>query len=283
MLFENRFMNIVSKRPLGILFALLLTVQFCAAQPSGPVAFSFDRSNFPVWDLTGAYQLTQPIVGAGGAPVDLSFGVSVSQSSQGQLHGSGTTLVSIGDDTFVAGTYTVQGAVVSRHGSTRVVFSIRLKGFDWIAGSPRHFSIQTQYALTLNPETLTLDGTVRGTLAISGIGGSVIHSDISIPLPPGVDGSWTVTLNFLPLKRLTGTATFSISGYASPNAPAGFPTSRILQARLTGVYSSRTGLAKVALSGVAESRGTSLVIEFEPGAAQPEKMTGRVLGQSVKE
>src|SRR5262245_19911981 len=222
------------------LSVLLSALNVCLAQTdSATYTFSFDNTTAPVYDLSGPYTFTLPVDGAGNLVLGLSFGAGISQDQNGKLTGSGVTLLYIGTES-VAASYDLKGKISRSGGVTRVNFSVKLNGDDIIAGKSTKFSASISYQTQVDPETLTLVGRARGNLNIQGSGSSRIRDDdVSVALPPGVDGSWTLQLNFLPLKQFAGIATIVVSNYTSPDNPAGEPTERVLTASLTGSYSEQ--------------------------------------------
>lgn len=289
---RKRFMMSAIKCRLLFLPILFGSLSFGFAQPSGAVTFSFDRSSFPVWDFSGAYQLDQQVVGAGGALLDLSYGVEIVQDLSGRLTGSGVTLVAIGTD-FVAANYSLRGNVSLGGNDTRAVFSVRLAGQDVIAGQTRSFNIQLSYNLVVDPNPANppawippLHGSpVRGSLRIQGFGSATVVSGdgFSIPLPTGVDGGWTLTMEILALNRLGGVAAVAIDRVAGPGQAAGYPTTRNLSFNLTGSYHLNSGLSQLHLLALPGSQGNSLQVYLYDGAAVPSRLIGKLLGQIVRQ
>lgn len=83
-------------------------------------------------------------------------------------------------------------------------------------------------------------------------------------------------MDILPLRGLGGSANIVLS------------SGRAMPTKLTGSYSGNTGLARVRLAGLAvpnfyNYRGNQLSLSFFPGAPQPERVTGKILGQTVRE
>ncbi len=278
---DKRLMSIAIKNRLWVavfLFSSLLAL----AQPSSQMTFSFDRTATPVWDLSGSYHLDQPMLGAGGAPSPLVYDIDIHQDAVGRLHGSGTTLVTIGTDT-VAAYYTVGGGVTGTGKSARANFTVHLRGHDWIAGKFRSFSIGARYQGVIDSGNLVLAGNASGSVSVSGSGHSNIRTPVSIALPPGADGAWTVTMNMLAMNQLSGTAIIAVDSYTSPNNPAGFPTQRVLECKLVGSYNPASGIASVRLDGIYDARGTVLGLKFNYENGQIVRMNGRVLGLAVQQ
>ena len=262
---ENLIMTVLTKRLLLPALAILAAANICFADaPNGLVSFSF-HTNAPVYDLTGSLQFDQEIIGSGAN--HLSYGVNVIQDARGRITGSGTTGVAVGND-FVAAEYTVQGRISASHGSTRVTLMVRLKGEDSFGGVSTPFSINIEYKLTINPNSGTMDGTARGSAKFGRLGGGKIRSDISVPLPAGADGSWTLQMNIVPFSRLGGSATIVL------------PNGRTLALNLSGTYSSATDESKVKLSGFGDSRGNNATVTFDSDLLT---LRGTVLGQTVRQ
>ena len=265
-------MTAMIKRHLPSLAILFLSLQFCQAQvPSGQMTLYFNNANTVVYDLTGTYQLSQEIVGAAGSTVDVTaYGVAIAQDAQGRLQGTGTILVSIGSD-FVAADYTASGKISGGGSSvTRATLSLRLKGDDVVAGIQTSFNISIKYSLEVGPGGFT--GTAKGSANFARLGDGQINSSVTeVPLPAGVNGSWTAQLDIVPFKRLAGTGVILLSN------------GRQLQSSLSGSYSSTTGLSKVKLTGTFGSQGNSLNLSFLTGATTPESAKGKIMGQTVQE
>jgi hypothetical protein len=271
-------MTIALKR--GLWLPLLLSaLQFASAQPSGQLTFVFGTDNAPVYDLSGGYVMNHSAV-AGNLAQPVSFGIGIQNDAKGQLRGTGTSIAQIGDD-YVAAPYTVTGKVTGGGEDTHVQLSVRLTGLDWIAGAYRKFSISLSYKLLVNPESLSADGTVSGSIYVASVGSSRINENVSVPLPPGVDGSWALGFNLLALDKIGGAALFAISNFTPIDHPVGLPTDRLLSGSVSGSYSTSPRKAKLSVTGLYNARGTSLSLVFDPEGNEVIKMSGHVLGQTV--
>jgi hypothetical protein len=268
-------MTSFTKRRISFLTGLLLSTCLAGAQvPSGLVDFSFDTPTARVFDLSGSLAIEQQMIGAGDQETPLSFPVDVTQDSNGKLSGSGVTVVNVGND-FVAGNYKIKGKVSGGGNSVnRASFTVKLTGQDTIAGVPNtKFSISLEYKLEADSEEGALFGSARGSANFSGFSSANIHSDIAIGLAPGMDGTWSVEMNILALKKLGGSAVITLSNQ------------RALQTRLSGSYSTHTAVAKIKLKGFDASKGTSANLDFissEEGI-ELQKLRGKILGQSVRD
>jgi hypothetical protein len=276
----NNFMMTLIKNRLWCA-VLLLSVQFGTVQAQTLFGFDFNTSNFPAWDITGGYEFNQPISGAGGIQVPLTYTVFISHDAKGKLTGSGTTLVNV-DGQVVAATYKVNGTVSGGGNGTRANFSVDLKGKDFFYGILRSFNGHVSYKLNVDPTGLTLSGTARGSFSIQGSGSSQIKVDADLPLPVGVNGSWSVNMGVMALKSFIGTGIIEVAGFKSPELPGGWPANRILPAQVSGTYSNSKQIASSNLKGIDEAKGSNLNVKFQPGGTFPTKMSGKVLGQNIK-
>jgi cytochrome c553 len=240
---------------------------YSAQQTPTTVSFSFTNPVAPVYDLTGSYQFEQQVIEAGGATVPLILGLTLTQDVAGRLHGSGTTTVQIGNGSESA-TYALSGRISGGGKLTRVALVVRWVGVPATAGARPPFNILVQYNLQIAPDGLA--GTARGSAKLGQLGNGAIKSAIAgVPLPPGADGSWNLSMNIVPLSRLGGTGSIVLPG------------GRSLQTSLFGSFSRPSGLSRVALTGLNSDRGAKLSIAFFPSNGVLQKLTGRFMGQSV--
>lgn len=252
----------------GWLALLMGSLTLSSAQPSGNLGFIFEADDLPVWDLTGLYSAGPTVI-------------SVQHDNNGRLRGSGAAMVQAGSDV-VAASYKVSGAISGSGVDTRARFSVKLTGRDYIVGAYRRFNITMKYDLAVVASELRLVGTVKGKASYDGLGSETIDEPVDMPLPNGVDGSWAVAMNVMPLsKKLVGTGVVLVSTFLSPDLPGGWPTDRVLPADVRGSYNPKTDISKVSVKGVDEGRGTSLKLEFETDAVFPNAMSGKILGQRV--
>jgi len=269
----------------GFLFlaALALSYQCSFAQvPSGAVTFAFTAAEAPVYDLSGPYQLQATILGAGDIPLLITFGISMTQDVRGRLSGSDSTTMQIGDNDFVAGTYTVSGKVQRSGDETRVQLQVRLEGDDVIAGTQSHFSVKLNY--TLMVEDLSLVGKVRGSVNLGKLGSAGVSEEASLPLPDGVDGAWVVNMQLLPLMNITGTGTIVIDANTPIDLPPGFPHDRQLTADVRGRFSRNSATTTLNVAGTGTSTGNKLelkVVETQEGIFEVTQARGVLLGQRV--
>ena len=261
-------MILSTKRSVLLVAALLASARFCQADaPDGVFPFSFGVTNAAVYDLSGGLQLNQTMVGPAGTEVALSYGVDLTQDARGFFTGSGETIVQIGENDFVAAAYSVKGRIRVIGDSTHATLVVRLRGEDFIAGVFTAFSISIVYELNVAAETGTLEGGARGSAKFGRLGRSKISATpVSVALPSGAGGGWTLQLTIVPLNRLAGSALVIL------------PNGRTFQAHLSGRFFGDQSV--VTISGFAEGRGNSVTITFNTDN-EVLFLRGRVLGQLV--
>jgi hypothetical protein len=252
-----------------------VTTTSSSQPPAGTNTFFFGPPATPVWDMSGTYLITNHVQGAKIPLLEIVFSeLALSVDGRGKLQGTGPVLVQVGDDV-VGGDYKVSGNMTGGGTQTRVNFTIKFNGNGTVAGVATACKITAKYNLKVNPANLTLVGKTTGSAQFSNLGNGQLKSDIVLHLPPGVDGSWNVTLDDVILgNKLGGTAVVWVD-----NNP---PTT--LDTKLTGKV-SQSAASKVKLTGQGFGSGTKLNMEFTrvPGATnQFAAVKGKVLGQNVK-
>lgn len=253
---------------------LAFSCNFSFAQPSGQLSFDFDNST-PLIDMTGDFNVSDQIIGAGGQPIALNFGVGLTHKSSGALHGAGTAIVQIGDSDFLAASYHASGRVSGGGGNpVRVFLSVHLTGDGVIAGSvPTHFNISVAYNLIFNPDDVALEGSSAGKAAFSNLAAGRIRSidSISVGLPGGGDGSWTANMNIVPFKRLIGSGQIVLSG------------GRTVNGRLAGRFNAGSGISVIHFGGINTDRGSSVIFSTstDDEGTSIETARGKILGQKI--
>jgi hypothetical protein len=272
----TRFMTNLIRNRLWFIPVLALSSNLCLAQ----LQFSFDFDNTtPIIDMNGVFQVSDQIIGGGDVPVALNFGVGLNHDARGVLRGSGPTIVQIGND-FQAAAYRANGRV-SGGGDTdnpvQVFLAVNMQGDGTVAGVNTHFSISVAYRLTFNLETSSLEGSSRGKIALAGIGRSRISSDnISVGLPSGGDGSWTMNVSVVPLSRMVGSTQIILSS----GDPSG---GRPVNAFVSGHFDPTT-ISFARMVGTNVDRGSSGIFSFSTSETEGvvlETIQARILGQRV--
>jgi O-glycosyl hydrolase len=262
--------------PADSVFTLVTTNVPPASTPTPNPTFSFGPPTTPVWDISGTYQLTNHMEGTKVRPLDVILrDVVLDADARGRLQGAGTIPVLFGADT-VAGDYKVTGNLTGGGTKTRANITIKCKGQGTVAGAVTSYDLSVKYNLQVNPAGLSMLGKVTGTVHLGkGVSGS-IKSDLSLPLPPGADGGWNVTLNVIPYgTKLSGTAVVLVD-----NTP-----DTTLATKVTGGLSKQSGAANVKLAGYGNSAGTQINLQYTPvseTAGGVATVKGKVLGQNVK-
>jgi hypothetical protein len=269
----NRFMTILTRNRLWFVAILALSSNFCFAQ----IQFSFDFDNTtPVIDMNGVFQVNDQIVGSSGVPVGLVYGVGINHDARGVLRGSGFNALQIGND-FLGATYRANGRVSGGGDNVQVFLAVTMRGEGPIASVNTRFSISVVYHLTFNPDTSQLEGSSRGRIVLAGIGQSRIFSDdISVSLPSGGDGSWTLNVTAIPLNRMIGSAQMLLSN----GDPSG---GRGVNALVSGHFEPNA-ISVARMVGTNVDRGSSGIFSFsttEEGDVVLETIQARILGQRV--
>ena len=265
-----------TKHRLFLAAVALLALQPAFAQTNVPDFFAFGPPLAPVWDLTGTYDITNHMQAAAVQPTEIVFKqVVLTTDGHGKIRGSDTIIVTVGDGA-VGGVYRASGKISGGGEKTRVNLAIRFTGKGTVAGVFTSCSISANYNLTVNPLTKTLVGQASGSASFSQLGNGSLKSDFSLPLPPGVDGNWGVTLDVIPFgNKISGSGLISVENH---------PPST-LTAKATGNLSKQSGTVKLKLSGTGFSSGTQLKLEFLPAVGadnQRVSINGKVLGQKVE-
>lgn len=239
-----------------------------AQAPNGFIEFDFSNPEAAVWDLGGGYGLAHQIIGTGGTPVAFNYGISLSHTSSGRLFGRGLTLLEIGSDSLAAG-YEARGVVYGGgvRGPTRVKLSVVTVANDIVAGRLTRVKSEINYRLHVDNETRQLLGIGVGTVQLQGMGSLRVRSDIAIPLPAGMDGSWTLQMNITPLQKLLGNGSIILSN------------GRVLPLVLSGRYYSTSAVSLIGTRTFGEERGSSYAILFDDAGVR--NMGGTILGQRV--
>lgn len=208
-----------------LISALLFSLQFVRAQVVVPGTISFDLggtnagADTRLWDISGPYQLNLMLLERNGIQVPLTLGFTLVQDADGKLSSpvgdTGTVVISDNDSVF-ATAYKITGKVTGSAGTARVHFSIRMSGTGTLAGQE---NVPIDATFSLDAETDTSTGTnelfntksskfsasFKNVSSVRGI------AAVETPLPAGVDGSWNLTMKFVALSRLTGTAVIQTS------------------------------------------------------------------------
>jgi hypothetical protein len=270
-------MSRVLKNRSWLVVAFALWAKTCLGQaPSGDFSFSFASTFDPIINMSGYFQAEQSIIGAGGTETPMVVQVAITNLVNGALKGSGFAFIEVGDPAnpdVLPGAYTANGRVSGGGGApTRVTLSIHMTGSGAFGGVQNvGFTLSLRYNLVFNSETGSLDGTCRGNVTFQKFGSGNVRSDVSVTVPSGSDGSWTMNLTIRPLNYLGGSGTIITSD------------GRALPAVLHGVFQPGLGRSVINLNGTQEGAGTAskvMLINGESGI-ELQRATGHVLGQRI--
>jgi hypothetical protein len=240
-----------------------------AAPPTGSFTHQFSTNEAPLWDLTGVIPLEQTVIGTAGVEIPVAFGVLVDQDNRGRLRGTGGAVVVIGADT-VTGQYRATGRIWTSGGVVRAKLTVKLNGKGEIAGQATTFRISAVHHFDLNADELQLDGRVNGSARFAKLVNGPIRGDSVSPLAEGNDGSWTLTLEIVPLKRLGGSATATlVSG-------------RVCVFNLKGSHSASSDTSRIKLSGVGAARKLRFDLRTRGEDLELIELKGKALGQNLK-
>ena len=226
--------------------ALLLSLSFCRAQtvPS-EVTFTFGTTNdgTQLWDLTGSYGVNMTVnEKKNGLQVPVTLGFSIVQDAAGNLRGVPGDLqgITLNNDTVLVGvSYKLSGKVTGSGGAAKAKFVVHFTGNASIGGF-QNVSFSAVLEVTAVPNSN--DGQLEGAANFSahfggnfeGVNGTI--PDFAAPLPPNVNGSWTLDIQMLGGDSLAGSATIT----TGPGQILGFKVSGPVNtssaiARLRGV------------------------------------------------
>lgn len=265
-----RFMTNLTRNRLWFIAVLALSCNLCFSQPSGQFSINFDNST-PLIDMNGDFNVADQIIGADNQTIPLNFGVAINHRPNGALVGVGATIVQIGND-FVPAVFHASGRVTGGGDNLQVFLVVSLKGEGTVAGRDTKFKIGVAYRLKFNSDNGDLEGVSRGSANLSGLGGGRIRSDeISVGLPGGGNGSWSIAMNVIPFNKLSGSAQVQLSG------------GRTVNGTLNGHFSPGSGISVLRFGGTDGDHGSSSTFSFMTTDSGTDLQTvrGKILGQRV--
>lgn len=263
---------------------LLLSLSLCRAQQTLPaiVTYNFDtNSNVQLWDLTGTYSVSVTLTEKNGISVPLTLAFNIVQDAAGNLHGVARDFqaISFGDGNLFTVTYTIIGRITTVAGAPTARFVVRFVGNGTEGSLPNvNFSAILLVDAVPNAEDGQLEGNAKFSAklggGLEGVSGTI--SPFSVPLPPGVDGTWILTLQLLGGRSLIGSAIittdagqtmgFTVSGPLNANS-----TNSAVFARLRG----SGAIASTSIGGVGSSATISTDFSFDSGT-----LSGKLMGQT---
>jgi hypothetical protein len=199
---------------------LFLSLQFCRAQTIVlPPTLSFDLGADPdapesqLWDLNGSYSV-QLLVERNGQAVPVEVDFTLIQQPNGKLSTTTNDLVNAAVtfnndvDSSFACLATISGKVTGVAGTARAHFSIRFVGNGALGGQSTTigggltvdaFADSTTGGQLVGLRPSSFHATFPGLSTIKGT------SDFAVDLPPGVDGTWNLTMHLVGLGKVVGT------------------------------------------------------------------------------
>ena len=275
--------------------ALLLSLSVCRAQVIVPpsVSFGFGTNagdGTQLWDLSGSYGLSLNINLRNGIQVPMTFGFNLIQDASGNLSSPTNDFQNLvlGDPVIGPSftvTYKITGKVTGSGGAARARFTIRMTG-NGIAGGVTVDSMSAILVVDASPNSG--DGQLEGVTdtkfsakfsnGIESINGSIPATDFATALPPGVDGSWGLTLQLAGFNSLSGTAIITTSSHIFGFIVEGpFKNDTFnVSLRSTSELVDTTFPGPTALSSVGSSAKASIDSTFETIV-----LNGKVMGQKL--
>jgi len=271
--------------PRWLLVSILsLTLQFSRAQIVLPSTLSFDlgsedATESQLWDLNGSYSV-QLLVERNGLAVPVEVDFTLIQKPNGKLSTSTNDLVNAAvtfnndNDSSFACLATISGKVTGVGGTARARFSINFIGNGSLGGqsttisgglSVDAFADSTTGGQLVGARPSSFHATFPGLSTIRGT------SDFTVGLPPGVDGSWNLTMHLVGLGKVTGTGMIT-----TPHDTLGLKLAGKFQ---NGLFITKaTGANDVA--NTVNGAGASATI-LVPTTFDTVQVDGKILGQKM--
>ena len=217
----------------------------------------------PLWDISGTYS------GDVGLGIGLDF--SLTQSPSGAFEGSGSF-----DYDGLSGTINVTGTVTGSGANPRVTMDLSLSGSGSVEGQDVSFTARAVVDYDIDAASGELD--VTGGSVRVGVRDWTNHRSASetvplaksstMPLPDGVAGGWSVSLNLAPKgDKYSGSATVVTD------------TGTTATLAVTGNYESKSDSSNLTLKG--PGGNVSLVVSTAGGDLTIHSLKGKLFGQSL--
>jgi hypothetical protein len=198
-----------------LISALVFFLQIGRSQTlPGTISFDLGAEDAPgtqLWDLSGTYRFDLILVQKNGLETPFGMTFNMVQDAQGRLFGVTNDLqdLEFGDNSTFIINYTINGKVNGSAGIGHAVFTIRVSGSGFLAGQEVDFFTGTiTVDATTDPATGQLIGNkpTKVNLTFPGFGVLKGSADFLTALPPGVDGTWNLSLQLAPLSTISGSA-----------------------------------------------------------------------------
>jgi hypothetical protein len=249
--------NIIVKRIFLLWLLVLVPASLRAEAPAGHYENQFTAQP-GLWDISGSYSDSG------------QDNITIVQDDKGKL--TGQVSLSQTDGSFsitMAGPVT--GSIKTTGGVPRVSVNMKLTGSASDGFTTVRVTMNVQFALGIDPVNRELTGTFKTKVCVKarGAGCQSANGPQEFDLPDDADGTWHLVMDIQNANgKLAGTASAVLSN------------GRTLPLSLKGQYSSKSDLTKLNLKGHA---GTVTVqANAVPGALLLQKMTAKLLGQTVK-
>lgn len=264
--------------------ALMFSLQFCRAQVQFPSTLSFNMGpavaqETQLWDFGGSYSLSLLVEERNGIEVPIVLTFNLIQSANGKLStvsndfGQG---LDISDNSFFAITPRISGRVTGVGGIARAHFTVRFSGSGTLAGHPD--TVPVSGSLTVDAEA---DGSTNQLIGVKMSKFSASFSsfgslkgqvrDFSAELPPGVDGSWNLTLQAVALNKVVGTGIIH-----TPSRSLGLDLSGTFKNDIFKIKAKGANDVQDTQSGSGSSATMILTSEFNSLT-----LNGKILGQKI--
>jgi len=256
-------MNIVRKFAAAASALLVFAAPWARADIANG-SYSADLTGVaPLWDISGTYS------GDVGLGIWLDF--SLTESPSGAFEGSGSF-----DYDGLSGTFEVTGAVTGSAANPRVSMNMSLSGSGSVEGQDVSFTARAAVDYDIDAASGALDVT-SGSVSVS-VADSTNHRSASetvplakggtMPLPDGVAGGWSVSLNLAPKgDKYSGSATVVTD------------TGTTATLAVTGNYESKSDTSNLTLKG--PGGNVSLVVSTAGGDLAIHSLKGKLFGQSL--
>jgi hypothetical protein len=234
------------------------TVTQSGAEPSGEFNYAF--KNTPLWDVSGIYTnnlVTNDVVIA-----------EFQLAANGQITGTRTEVYNDGTDS-AEGTASILGRVFDK--AATVGFRFNWKGVYTGVSGGIVANANMRDTVVVVPSTLTVTDVESGRVCAFGGKCERVTQSVSLPLPAGMNGDWTLDLNIVTNgNKRAGTGTLTLSN------------GRVLTYQIVGSYNAKSQLSKLKLVGESEATGSSLSLTTHGAGMNLTGLKGKVLGQTLK-
>lgn len=268
-----------------LISALMLPLSLCRAQTTtvpALVTASFGTNDgTQLWDLTGDYSVSATVTERNGITIPLTVDFHIVQDASGNLRGvpGDFRILDLNSNAFAVG-YRITGKVTGSGGSAQARFTVRFIGNGQVGSLPNvRFSAVLVVNASPNPEDALLDPitpakfSARFSGGLESVNGTL--PDFDPPLPSGVDGTWTLTLQMIGGRSLNGSATIT----TGPGQIMGFTVTGPVNGNANSATARLRGSR--AISGTTISGVGSKATIFSDVAFDNFSVNGKVMGQQI--